>query len=479
MAIPYQLHHKIRQQQRQQQDQEQSSVELEHLIKDCKGKPFWSKEHNGIDCCFNCIIGWPIKNDIEHPIYDYEINLVNDIENYQHIRVLKASGLGITELVLRYMAWCCLVDPRLTGKEIHIIAGLREEFANELKERMERLFRRKYDSLRLESKYTELVLNQTKVRIFPTKQIKDLRGHVDVAFIFVDEADHFDPREQEELPYVIKRYEEKSKAKIIMVSTPNRPDGLFQSIDSGKTFRNFFHDVRLNYEWGLGKIYDTEFIERERNEPEFEREYNLKYLGKVGNVFTHLQIDKVIQLGEQYKAIPTNDYTLHSVGVDFGFSSSRTAVVLTEFLKEQKKIRILDSQEFEKANPQDIVDFCFNLYRKHWNTWFFVDGANRAAVNLMKVAFSESLTWETSKEGPNPEVWKVLPVNFATEHKQMLSHLHMLINKEYLAIPDRFDKLILSLRTAYAREYSLDKEQTSYSDSLDALRLACKMYKMR
>ena len=42
----------------------------------------------------------------------------------------------------------------------------------------------------------------------------------------------------------------------------------------------------------------------------------------------------------------------------------------------------------------------------------------------------------------------------------------------------KFDKLIISLRTAYANEYSLDKEQTSYSDFLDALGLACKMYKM-
>ena len=61
----------------------------------------------------------------------------------------------------------------------------------------------------------------------------------------------------------------------------------------------------------------------------------------------------------------------------------------------------------------------------------------------------------------------------------MLAHLHMLVNKEYLAIPEQVDKLIISLRTAYANEYSLDKEQTSYSDSIDALRLACKMYKMK
>ena len=111
------------------------------------------------------------------------------------------------------------------------------------------------------------------------------------------------------------------------------------------------------------------------------------YLGRIGNVFSPLQIDKVIQLGEQYKGLPTNDYTLHSVGVDFGFGCSSTAIVLTEFLKEERKIRVLYAEEFEHANPQDIVNLCFNLYRKHWNTWFFVDGSNRAFVNLMKVAF--------------------------------------------------------------------------------------------
>ena len=77
----------------------------------------------------------------------------------------------------------------------------------------------------------------------------------------------------------------------------------------------------------------------------------------------------------------------------------------------------------------------------------------------MKVAFDESLSWD--KDSVNPDIMKVLPVNFSTEHKQMLAHLHMLINKEYLAIPKEYDKLIISLRTSYANEYSLDKEQTS------------------
>jgi hypothetical protein len=43
---------------------------------------------------------------------------------------------------------------------------------------------------------------------------------------------------------------------------------------------------------------------------------------------------------------------------------------------------------------------------------------------------------------------EILPVNFGTEHKQMLSHLYLMINKGYLAIPEKYDKLIVSLRTA-------------------------------
>jgi hypothetical protein len=61
----------------------------------------------------------------------------------------------------------------------------------------------------------------------------------------------------------------------------------------------------------------------------------------------------------------------------------------------------------------------------------------------------------------------------------MLSSLHLFIDREYLAIPERFDKLLISLRTAVAKEYSLDREQTSYDDLFDALRLSLKGYRMK
>ena len=56
---------------------------------------------------------------------------------------------------------------------------------------------------------------------------------------------------------------------------------------------------------------------------------------------------------------------------------------------------------------------------------------------------------------------------------------HLLVNKEYLAILEENDKLLVSMRTAIANEYTLNKEQTSYDDMFDALRLSLKAYKMK
>ena len=61
----------------------------------------------------------------------------------------------------------------------------------------------------------------------------------------------------------------------------------------------------------------------------------------------------------------------------------------------------------------------------------------------------------------------------------MLGDLRALITKEYLAIPQKYDKLITSLRTAYAEELNIKKDVTSYYDLLDALRLALKAYNFK
>jgi hypothetical protein len=111
----------------------------------------------------------------------------------------------------------------------------------------------------------------------------------------------------------------------------------------------------------------------------------------VGNVFNEIQIQKAIELGDKYSLakIPINNFTIHSIGIDIGFGSSNTAVVATEFLKEEAKIRVVYAQEWDHGDPQAIVNLIFNLHLQYgtYNCFIWVDGSNRAFCNLLKVAF--------------------------------------------------------------------------------------------
>jgi len=65
------------------------------------------------------------------------------------------------------------------------------------------------------------------------------------------------------------------------------------------------------------------------------------------------------------------------------------------------------------------------------------------------------------------------------EHKAMLGDCKMILEQDPRKIainPDRFDKLITSLRTVVDNDGTLDKEATSYNDIFDAFRLALKFY---
>ena len=102
-----------------------------------RGKSFWywdqtrHKERDRAtkgECCFNHIISLPKKDGIEKPLFDYEKLLYNALllPGYlnsnprfhsdeldcimhpfkeKHLWVKKATGLGVTEFMLRLMAW--------------------------------------------------------------------------------------------------------------------------------------------------------------------------------------------------------------------------------------------------------------------------------------------------------------------------------------------------------------------------------------
>src|SRR4051812_7913905 len=152
-----------------------------------------------------------------------------------------------------------------------------------------------------------------------------MRGLPNVSFILLDEADFFPPGQQQDARDVSERYIAKSNPYIVMVSTPNAPEGLFEEIEKEPEDKCLYKRIFLDYTVGLGTIYTAEEIESARASPSFEREYNLKYIGQAGNVFSHESIKKAIRLGLKLdeirkSAIPQD--TRKSAGIDAGFGSS-------------------------------------------------------------------------------------------------------------------------------------------------------------
>ena len=311
------------------------------------------------------------------------------------------------------MAWLCTSTDSYKNSQMVIVTGPNIDLATKLIRRLKAIFSSELE-IYFTNKETVLELNGVNIEAYPSNHIDAFRSLTNPKFILCDESDFFRKNEQDEVRHVAERYIAKSDPFIVLVSTPNAPNGLFDKIERESEESCIYKRLKLDYQYGLDRIYTNEEIEKVKHSPSFDREYRLFYLGLEGNCFTSSQIDKCQELGEKYKDIPINPFTIHSIGIDIGFGSSNTAVVATEFLKEESKIRVIHSEEFEHGDPQAIVNQIFNLFVQYGrdNTFLFVDGSNRAFVNLLKVAFNESLNWE--KNIITPESMKVLPVNFST-----------------------------------------------------------------
>ena len=77
-----------------------------------------------------------------------------------------------------------------------------------------------------------------------------------------------------------------------MISTPNRPDGLFASIEKEPFDTCIYKKLFLDYTFGVGKIYTEEEIAKAKKSPSFPREYQLQYQGLIGNGFSPASIEK-------------------------------------------------------------------------------------------------------------------------------------------------------------------------------------------
>jgi hypothetical protein len=410
-------------------------------LAEIRGKHFWIDDHieherlydtpfkGAAKCCFNHIIGLPVKDGNYKQIFDYEVEIAKYLDQYKHIWLKKARGLGVTELLLRYMGYLALSSDEYHRKRFVIVTGPKVKIAWDLIRRMKHLYQ---EYILEDSRLDSLVLNGVTIEAFPSNTIS-MRGYEDFKFILLDEADFFHPSEQEEVMAVARGYIVKTQPWIVMVSTPHEPNSLFHRIEQMKSDEDAgFKRLHYLYQRGVGKIYDATFIEEEKEQPYFKREYEGQYSYGVGNLFSEANILSCERLGRELdirlagdtnRLITTN--TRKSLGIDIGWGSSRTAFVLTEWI--DNRIRVLRCEQYDRPDFEAMVRHTYNIIREHeldnGTNKVFIDGSAPSFISSLKRIVGEDPEYlrllQLAKESETEAYYlmSIVPINFSQRNQ--------------------------------------------------------------
>jgi hypothetical protein len=157
-----------------------------------KNKKFWYwdkvqhkleyQKTNGT-CCFNHIVGLPMKGGREYPLFDYEKiiydslmipefnNPLNHNFKDKHLYVLKATGLGLSEIMLRFMAWFCTKDNTYKDSQMVIVTGPNWDLSIKLMKRLKAIFEPKLNII-FQDKESVLNLNGCVIESFPSNHLE-------------------------------------------------------------------------------------------------------------------------------------------------------------------------------------------------------------------------------------------------------------------------------------------------------------------
>jgi|SRR5579875_1657750 len=455
-----------KQKRKQKNDPPQNQAAIDLL----DGKPFWlwdrahslesyivQNETVSPVCCFNHIVGLPRKNGIPMPLFDYEKKVIDILRNWnddagrdarpsrskqKHLWIKKATGLGITELVIRYMAWLCYRDSSFAGAQMCIVTGPNIDLAKGLIARIKQICLA-VDPDVSQFSNTTVVLNGCKVEAYPSHHLDAMRALERPVFILLDEADFFPPGEQKNARDVSERYIAKSDPYIVMVSTPNLPGGLFEQIEKEPEETCLYHRLYLPYTVGVGKIYTEHEIEKAKQSPSFEREYNLKYGYGLGNIFPYQLVDQCIG---QYD-LGLRAGTAKVLAVDPAYGSSKFAIAGFELVSGI--VYVKDAREYERPSPSAMLDAILKM----------TDASSSSRYDKVLVDSAHpGLVTDLQQRGVTVEA-----VNFQKELSDMTMKAAQAVKEQKVRIHPAFTEMTYQLKAVQFNEKGHpDKKQMTF-----------------
>lgn len=394
--------------------------------------------------------------------FDYEAELYDILTNNKKVWIKKATGLGMTEALTRWVAWNCLKDDKWKDEQIDVscifITGARQELTNQIIGRIKGLF-----DYEFKTKESVVILNGCKIEAFPTVNLAAARG-LNPRVIILDEADFFPARSQDEARTVAERYIPKTNPSIVMISTPNLPGGLYERMEEEYAHltesqkKDYYVMRHMDYTIGLNKVFREQDIEVAKLSPSFEREYNLKYGFGVGDIFEG--VEDVIK-----------DYNLDIIGGKSGcygdpaFGSSNFGVLGGE--QRDGILYVTEANEFPRPSPSAMLDVMEEMANRY---------NNNCKIDSAHPGFIRDL-----EERGIP----ALPINFGLQirdhesankqslrSKMTVNASQMVKNRKVMIHPSH-TKLISQMRAAkFDKTGGIDKTELN-ADVLDCFIMFC------
>ena len=393
-----------------------------------------------------------LPNKLEY--FDYEEELTSILENNKKLWVKKATGLGITEWTIRWIAWNCLKDDLWKDTQVDvtgvIITGANQDLTNKVVGRMKSLFNHEF-----KTKESVCILNGCRIEAFPTNHLSPARG-LNPKIVMLDEADFFPNRYQDEARTVAERYIPKTNPHILLISTPNLPGGLFERMEDETD--NGYVMKQMDYTIGLNKVFRPEDIATAKKSPSFEREYNLKYGFGTGDIFEG--IEGVIE-----------EYDLNVIGGrggcygDPAFGSSNFGVLGGEI--RDNLLYVTEANEFPRPSPSAMLDVIEEMAHRY-NDNCKIDSAHPGFIRDLEERGIPALPINFGLQIRDHE-----SANMQSLRSKMTINASQMVKNGKVRIHPNHTKLLAQMRSAqFDKKGGIDKSELN-ADVLDCFIMCC------
>jgi hypothetical protein len=465
--------------------------DVSKLAEKCKGLPFFCGADHIVGQCDKCfwgIIKEPLDMHNQPTIcYDYELEIINAIETYHAVSLIKSRSIGATQLMVIYFLY------RIFAKQdkgnFFIICGNDMEASKGIMRRL-RVILSKHDIF-TDDKETVLNFPQldSRIQCYPSR-VASLRSWDRVQIAFADEVDSLE--NSQDIRSVLEAYKVKSGADIVLCSTPGRINSTMHRIMKEPIDKCFYHRLSIDYTRSLGKLLNQKDIEHlKESSPSFESEFCCKFgFTKVGNMLSSKALDDAITRSYSIEETTANANSPKSMGIDYGQTGTGglgggMGAVITAY--EDGIVKVLEARLWTNAEYNEVLQDIRTMIQTYDPVKVWVDGSAVSFCRSIKLIpeidedpnYQAVIKMYNEMKGVDwTNNMRVIPINWVRHQVGMINNLQMLFNQNAIAVSPTLDKLVTALRTAVTENMRLVKDLSQYNDLTDSLFLACLEYEV-